>query len=225
MVGTARRLRPGLGGTPRIGERIHKLAAVATASDAPDFYRRMVSYWPSPESVVLGGNEPETVLTRDRALVEALSPVQQMMYLDARSYLPDDILAKVDRATMAVSLESRAPLLDHRVVELGWRIPMRLKVRNGVGKIALREVLYRHVPKAMIERPKMGFSVPISAWLRGPLKEWAGDLLAPDRIRSAAYFEPRAIERAWKEHVAGTRNWEEPLWAALMFEAWRETLQ
>ena len=213
---------PGARRTPRLGERIHKLATIAAEQNQPDFYRAMVSYWQRPEEVVLNGREPASVLTRDRTLVDSLSTVEQMMYFDARSYLPDDILAKVDRATMAVSLESRAPLLDHRVVELGWRIPLSMKVRDGVGKIALRELLYRHVPKEMVERPKMGFSVPIADWLRGPLREWAGDLLAEGRIRDAGFFNPRVIGRAWKEHQVGSKNWEEPLWAALMFEAWRE---
>lgn len=222
VAGGIQAILPGVERTPRVGERIHKLATVAAADSAPAFYRAMVSYWQRPSEVVLGGQEPESVLTKDRALVQSLSTVEQMMYFDARSYLPDDILAKVDRATMAVSLESRGPLLDHRVVELGWRVPMSMKVRNGVGKSVLREVLYRHVPKAMVERPKMGFSVPISDWLRGPLREWAGDLLAEGRIRDAGFFEPRAIGRALKEHQEGSRNWEEPLWAALMFEAWRQ---
>lgn len=224
IAGGVQSALPGLERTPRIGERIHKLATVAAARNGPEFYRAMISYWQEPDQVVLGGHEPLSVLTRDRALVESLSTIEQMMYFDARSYLPDDILAKVDRATMAVSLESRAPLLDHRVVELGWRVPMSMKVRGGVGKIALRELLYRHVPKAMVERPKMGFSVPISDWLRGPLSEWAGDLLSERRIRDAGFFEPRIIGRAWEEHRSGSRNWEEPLWAALMFEAWREAL-
>jgi asparagine synthase (glutamine-hydrolysing) len=215
-----------LGGlrTPRIGERIHKLAGVASSRDATEFYRRLVSYWQRPEQVVTGGKEVETVPTADYALVAGLPTIEQMMYFDARSYLPDDILTKVDRATMAVSLESRAPLLDHRIVELGWRVPMSLKVSDGVGKIALRRILYRHVPQDLLERPKMGFSVPVAAWLRGPLREWAGDLLAEHRIKSAGYFAPEAITRAWTEHLGGHRNWEEPLWAALMFEAWREAL-
>lgn len=213
---------PGLGNTPRMGERIHKLAAVAPAGEATEFYRRMISYWPRPAAVVVRGTEPATVLDGKDSFAQSLPTVERMMYLDARTYLPDDILAKVDRATMAVSLESRAPLLDHRVVELGWRMPQSLKVRNGVGKIVLRRLLDRHVPRELIERPKMGFSVPIADWLRGPLREWAGDLLSPDRIGRAGYLEPGAISRAWKEHLGGTGNWEEPLWAALMFEAWRE---
>jgi len=224
LAGAVQRLTPGRPRLPRVGERIHKLAGVASAGNATDFYRRMVSHWQHPAEVVIGGRELETVSTASRSPAEAFPTVERMMYFDARGYLPDDILAKVDRATMAVSLESRAPLLDHRVVELGWRLPMSLKIRRGVGKVALRKVLFRHVPESLLDRPKMGFSVPIASWLRGPLKEWAGDLLAGPRIRSAGYFQPAPIARAWSEHLSGARNWEEPLWDALMFEAWREAL-
>ena len=142
------------------------------------------------------------------------------MYRDTVGYLPGDILVKVDRASMAVSLEARAPLLDHRVIEFAWRLPMRAKVRDGSGKWLLRQVLRRYVPEAMYDRPKQGFNVPIGAWLKGPLREWAGDLLASSRLRQEGLLDVARVEASWADHLSGRRDRATELWAILMFEAW-----
>ena len=144
------------------------------------------------------------------------------MLLDSMSYLPDDILAKVDRAAMGVSLETRVPLLDHRVIELAWRLPMRDKLRGDQGKWLLRQVLYQYVPKAMIDRPKMGFGVPVGEWLLGPLREWADALLAPERLRREDIFDAERVTQVWRDFQAGRTNAQYLLWNILMFQAWQE---
>ena len=144
------------------------------------------------------------------------------MLLDAMTYLPDDILVKVDRASMANSLETRAPFLDRRVMEFAARLPLHFKVRNGSGKWLLRKVLHKYVPPALVERPKAGFAIPLDSWVRGPLREWAEELISERRLREEGLFRPVAIRRKWREHLSGTRNWIAPLWSVLMFQAWNQ---
>jgi len=203
------------------GDRVHKAADLFTRDSFEELYRDLVSHWRQPQDVVLGGQEPSTALTDPARWLSRAGPLPRMMYLDSVSYLPDDIMVKVDRAGMAVSLESRAPLLDHRVFELAWRMPPALRSMAGGGKAALKRLLGSHVPKAITDRPKMGFGVPIQAWLRGPLREWGSDLLDEGRIRDDGVFHPRAIRQKWEEHQAGTRDWQSLLWDVLMFQAWR----
>ena len=216
------RVAPRLRGPAVYGDRAHKLAEILAVRDPEEMYHGLVSHWQDPASIVPGGRELPTALT-DRDRWARLSDfTQRMMYLDLVSYLPDDILVKVDRATMGVSLEARVPLLDHRVVEFAWRLPLSMKVRNGQGKWLLRQVLYKYVPADLIERPKMGFGVPIDNWLRGPLREWAESLLSENRLKQEGYFDAQPIRRKWLEHLSGTCNWQYQLWDILMFQAWLE---
>lgn len=207
-----------------VGDKLHKGAGVMTAGSAAELYRGMVSHWPNPQELVLGGVEPATALNAPASALAGLGDVERMMALDLQTYLPDDILTKVDRAAMGVSLETRVPFLDHRVVEFAWRLPLEYKLRNENGastsKWALRQVLFRHVPRALIERPKMGFGVPIDSWLRGPLRPWAEDLLSEARLKREGYFNPTPIRKKWAEHVSGQRNWQHQLWCVLMFQSW-----
>lgn len=204
------------------GDRLHKLADVLECETDREMYRDLVSHWREPATVARDADEPPTILTtpEQQASVGGLLP--WMMYMDLVTYLPDDILVKVDRASMGVSLESRAPYLDHSVVEFAWGLPLDLKVRGGVGKWILRQVLYRYVPKELLDRPKMGFGVPLDAWLRGPLREWAAALLDADRLRREGYFAAEHITQKWNEHQSGARNWQYLLWDVLMFQSWLE---
>ena len=204
------------------GDKLHKLAEILAVRTPEEIYLDLVSHWKQPTEVVRGTQEPPTVLTDPAQWANLPDFEQRMMYLDQMTYLPDDILTKVDRAAMGVSLETRVPFLDHRVVEFAWSLPLSMKIRHGQGKWLLRQVLYRHVPKELMERPKMGFGVPIDVWLRGPLKGWAEELLDEGRLQREGYFDPRPIRGKWAEHLTGRRNWSYYLWDVLMFQAWLE---
>lgn len=199
------------------GDKIHKGAAILATRGGEDLYRDLITHW-QPNSLMHGINEPAR-FGPPRGLNTG-SLIDYMMLEDACHYMADDILVKVDRAAMACSLETRVPLLDHRVFEFAWSLPMDYKVRGSTGKHLLRQVLYRHVPQALIDRPKMGFGVPIDSWLRGPLKDWAASLLDPLRLKDDGYFDPAPIIQRWSEHQAGIRNWQYHLWDILMFQAW-----
>jgi asparagine synthase (glutamine-hydrolysing) len=204
-----------------IAEKVRKVAEVVGAENPEGVYFQLVSHWKDPSSVVIGSVEPPTLLNDRRAWAKLTDFTQRMMYLDLVTYLPDDILVKVDRASMGVSLEGRVPLLDdHRVVEFAWRLPLDLKIKQGQTKWLLRQVLYRYVPPQLIERPKKGFSVPIYAWLRGPLRPWVEDLLSERRLSQEGFFNPQPVRQKWAEHLEGKHNWHYYLWDVLMFQAW-----
>jgi len=201
-----------------------KLAKLGDMLGAPNqalFYRQFVSYWSSPESLVIGGSEPRSAFHEDFSG----HAIHAMMALDAVTYLPDDILCKVDRAAMAVGLETRVPLLDQAVYELAWRLPLSYKIRKGQSKWILRQVLYKHVPQALIDRPKKGFAVPLAKWLRGPLKDWAQALLEPRLLREQGLFVVEPILQKWREHQTSQRDWSAQLWGILMVQAWLERHQ
>ena len=202
------------------GYKLHKLAGSLNASSSLELYRTLASQWSDPSRLVRGGKEPDERLPESVTGLPDFS--SQMMLLDTLRYLPDDILAKVDRTSMAVSLEARVPILDHRVIEFAWQLPLSMKLHDGKSKWALRQVLYRYVPKELIERPKTGFGIPLGSWLRGPLREWAEALLDERRLREEGFFDPRPIREAWGQHLAGTHTWEHQLWTILMFQGWLE---
>lgn len=205
-----------------LADRLPKLAEILNHPNGEALYHQLVSHWSNPDELVIGAREPATILSRDERRPALPGLREQMMFLDMMTYLPGDILTKVDRASMAVSLEARVPLLDHRVVEFAWRVPTEFKYRNGQGKWLLRQVLYRYVPRELMDRPKMGFGVPIEHWLRGPLREWAEELLGEGRLREEGFFDPAPIRRMWREHLSGKRRWHYYLWDVLMFQAWWE---
>lgn len=202
------------------GDKLHRLAEILTISNPEAMYTSLVSHWKDPKKLVVGSSEPLTALNTSDIWTQLPDLTERMMYQDIMTYLPDDILVKLDRATMGVSLEGRIPLLDHRVVEFAWRVPLAMKIRNGQSKWLLRQVLYKYVPKELIERPKMGFGIPIDSWLRGPLRDWAEGLLDETRLRKEGFFYPQPIRQKWIEHLSGDRNWQYYLWDVLMFQAW-----
>ena len=198
----------------RAGDRLHKLARAMTASGPDALYRELVAQW---RDVVPGARALPIAIDTPLPLDDI---TERMMAFDQMSYMVDDVLVKVDRASMAVSLEAREPLLDHRLIEFAWTLPLNMKVRGGKGKWLLRTLLARFVPEELIERPKMGFALPLDSWLRGPLREWAESLLEERRLKSEGWFDAEQVRRAWRSHLAGGAEWQQHLWTVLMFQAW-----
>jgi len=213
---------PGLNQYSTFGDKMHKGANVLKAKSLYNLYYMLCSHWQNPTDVVINSKEPGTLLTEFKAELTGLNSQQQMMARDLTTYLPDDILVKVDRAAMASSLETRVPFLDHKLIEYVWKIPHSLKFRNGQGKWILRQILNQYVPENLSERPKMGFGVPIDAWLRGPLRDWAENLLNERKLQQEGFFNQKLIRDKWAEHLSGNKNWQSDLWDILMFQAWND---
>src|SRR3990167_11330290 len=205
---------------PNIGDKLHKFAAVLDAKSPELFYQQLISQWHNSHDIV---NQTVAMIGLSTTLFqqfEAMDFIEKMMITDTLSYLPDDIMVKVDRATMAVSLESRAPYLDHQLIEWMWQLPLHMKVRNSTTKWLLRQVLAQYVPIDLFDRPKMGFAVPLDAWLRGPLRDWAENLLNKKHLKQQGFLQAEPILEKWQEHLSGKRNWQHPLWTVIMFQAW-----
>lgn len=212
------------GGAPlaQLGDKLHKAANVLTAPDVAEVHRRLLCHWPDPAALVPGASEPATVFDEATQALDGVPDILRMQSLDFVGYLADDILAKVDRAAMSTSLETRVPFLHTAVMDLAWSIPTQIHLHRGQSKALLREVLYRHVPKPLIERPKMGFGVPLAQWLRGPLRSWAEDFLSELSLKQSDCLAVAPIRSAWEEHLTGRRNHAYRLWDVLMFQAWHE---
>ena len=203
-----------------IGYKMHKGANALEAETLSNLYYILCSQWQDPTKTVINSKEPSTLLTNLKPELKGLNSQQEMMVLDFITYLPNDILVKLDRATMASSLETRVPFLDHKLIEYVWTIPHSLKLKKGDGKWILKQILNQYVPKNLTERPKMGFGVPLGSWLRGPLRDWAENLLNEKRLMQEGYFNPKLIRDKWSEHLSNKKNWEHALWNVLMFQAW-----
>ena len=211
---------PGVPNLTQFGDKLYKLGEIIDSETKEEMYWRLISQWKQPDHVLRNVQEYQTRASNQNAWPTAQSFTEQMMMLDTLQYLPDDILVKLDRASMWVGLEARVPMLDHSVFEFAWALPEKLKIRNGTGKWILKKLLERYLPRHLFDRPKMGFGIPIGQWLREDLKEWAEDLLNSTRLTHEGYFKPETVHQVWQEHLAGRRNHQHMLWPLLMFQAW-----
>jgi len=214
--------RRGIMNQTNIGDKIHKASSILTSKDYLELYSKLISFWPIPSNIVIGYSVTDKIDESIPNQIKDFDPISQMMAIDLITYLPDDILCKVDRAAMGVSLESRVPFLDHHVMEFAWSLPLDFKIYGNKTKSVLRDVLYKYVPQKLIDRPKMGFGVPLDSWLRGELKTWAENLLDENRLLKEGFLDPKPIREKWEEHLSGKRNWHHQLWVILMFQAWLE---
>lgn len=210
----------GLNQYSNFGDKMHKGAKVLEAKTLNDMYFMLCSHWQNPSDVVINTKEPKTIFNKFKKELGILNSQEQMMAIDFITYLPDDILVKVDRAAMSLSLETRIPFLDHQLIEYVWKIPHSLKLKDGSGKWILKKILNQYVPKKFMNRPKMGFGVPLDTWLRGPLREWVENLISENRLKQEGYFNHSLIRQKWTEHLSGKKNWHSDLWDVLMFQAW-----
>lgn len=221
-------LIPGKDSRPHMGDKAHKLASLLNCPNRKSLYLNLISLWDNPESLVLNDGKDSYEGLQDPWGKNLFGPdnsfIEEMQYIDSRTYLPDDILSKVDYASMAVGLESRVPLLDHRVVEFAWAVPLELKQKHPQGKWILREVLKRYVPESLTERPKMGFGVPIDQWLKGPLRSWTEELLSESSLKNSG-LNSSPIHQRWQDHLSGKRHWHYALWPVLMYQAWHESVE
>ena len=217
LIGVVFKLLPSSYKIPNPGDKLYKLSKMLTLDSIYHIYDSLVSHWDNSFEVVIGCKKKGDKFNQD---IDFSHPEDGMMLLDSITYLPDDILVKVDRAAMFTSLETRAPFLDKDVVEFSWKLPLNMKIRGSQGKWVLKKVLDKYVPKELVDRPKMGFGVPIDSWLRGPLREWADDLLSEERLKNDGYFHVESIREKWEDHLSGHRNWQYHLWSVLMFQIW-----
>jgi asparagine synthase (glutamine-hydrolysing) len=201
-------------------QKLLKISDLLKQDSKENLYRSLVSRWEDPESFVLQSKESSTIFSTGDSIISKLDFIDYMMAVDTLTYLPDNNLCKVDRASMFSSLETRVPLLDHKIIEFAWSLPLNLKLNNGITKWPLRQILYKYVPKELIERPKMGFSVPLASWLRGPLRDWAEELLDEKKMIEDGYLNFKIIKNKWDEHLSGKYNWEFQIWNVLMFQSW-----